>query len=1430
MSFHDLAGKIYEIRMNRLTMLAKTKYAALAGLESSSDTPSLTTILSQQQLNVDKLNDIYDKVIGGQGNREEIYTNALAVISENPLTRLPLQAPAFPLPAKKTKPKISVIPDDFPYHKLFKKSFDEIARDLIAQNENRVTNGSNEWLNHPAKGRDLSNNERLALVVRRYPDDTASTDIITDLVTEPVRIRCKETSKDGKELMSPKEAWEDIKKNTDIKGKSYSELRESVYKSSRGCNLFNITLGIYLLNGENNWKSDERGGGDVLDPASGWGDRLGAAFIAGAKSYTGWDTNTSLQPVYKELADKYTKVVEKPMDWRITAAPFEDSDLQGKKYDTVLTSPPFFTKELYQGTETSTSKYSTRAGWINNYYKPMWKKSVDALRPGGRVIAYISNGWMFTEANQILQSQGMKYLGAVGFIQQPSTSDKISDTNIRDAYIWKKPIKDMVEKDTDTGKDDKERAPISQYHSKIKWAILKDLKEKNELPPSPRILDLSCGRGGDLFKYIQTFGKDTYIVGVDIDAEAINEANRRIKDKKNIKLIVQDLQDTDASIAAIEKISGGKPFDFIVCNFAVHYFYKTEETLDNFVRLVGHFSKPETVKWFTFPDSRKLKRLLIDGNIKNNKVYELSANKSDMDLSYGGKVDFRLVGTTYFDTALPGENIITSGTSHEYFANPDLLTAKFSNSNSNSQIEQVHFNKWGQIFKDVFPQDKVMTERIKEISYSNVSVIIKPKSMAKNVALADNIETKSPLEILSIASRLGYTGKRDKDSMISFIKKHESERKERAEVIEPLNREKHYRGLSDITSNPDNMRLVGNGKPWDLPKLKRLFTFEEDDKEKDLNKRKYISYAIMSDRKVAGLLQFHPTATNNRDDPRLYITIFIDIKSRRKGLATMAISQAISEIRRNSKPTISFGAHIAVDNIQSINLHQKLKFQYEAVEQINNKDFLAFALPPPLPEKARRTYILDLENLELDEHHRTLAGFRKINIAEAQELGGCEIVITHGALATDKRMYNIVSVIRSRIYAESITNKVLLHRKMEGKKVNGNEVVAMVKELTNQHTVPTFNDSQGKPLLWIWRPEGGWAGKGITVGKGQEDLQKLFNDQEGAKKGLTGLLTKFNDNTMLLPWCAKEFKDIPGHKASPNPVFWNPGAYDMNKVELRKFHLRVYVVIISDEQGKRMGLYKGTHLICFADKEFIRDKYDDIWMHNTRLRGYNVKIFPDSFNDYAREAKKLGQAIRLNSNQIMEEIKKQLNAVATECMPSVRPYAETHIGCEILGCDIMLNEDGTPWIVEMNKKHATFKMSDELAKKVSHNLYQGLFQYLVKPGDNEYITEVYHDNMILSVQGVAAAAAASSGERSPGTNEERSSPPKNGHGHGHGHGCLLSLKAVVLRKSAEPPSLFPFHFPFFFNVRRGAACCSSHDARLEPRDSNGRPKRELHLQ
>lgn len=311
--------------------------------------------------------------------------------------------------------------DEFPWRRNFMPEFNEMLKRLLLLSGNIPK----EWL-IPQEG-------RLALVERSFPDDYENTDSLSDWECEYSRVKCNE-----KGYLSPIEVWNNLCKNdnlpTDIR-----ERREMVYVSARGCNLFNMALAVVLLKGLENpnilWGNHTIG--DVLDPCAGWGDRLGAAFITGAKSYRGWDTNPELQSVYDVLAQRYKDAGLK-LNWYIECSPFEKcsekelSELGG--FDTIFTSPPYYDKEIYRGPLTSTTVYKSINEWYEKFYRVMWKKAVLTLRVGGCVIAYISEGRMFNEANKVLKECGLVYVGKVGFRQTSLESSKQS--MIRDAYVW----------------------------------------------------------------------------------------------------------------------------------------------------------------------------------------------------------------------------------------------------------------------------------------------------------------------------------------------------------------------------------------------------------------------------------------------------------------------------------------------------------------------------------------------------------------------------------------------------------------------------------------------------------------------------------------------------------------------------------------------------------------------------------------------------------------------------------------------------------------------------------------------------------------------------------------------------------------------------------------------------------------------------------
>lgn len=128
----------------------------------------------------------------------------------------------------------------------------------------------------------------------------------------------------------------------------------------------------------------------VLDPCSGWGDRLAAALASPCvKEYVGVDPNSMLVAGYVAQIRRYggSKTC-----FMIRKA-FEDTfALKRNWFDLVFTSPPYFNAEYYSDDpEQSLHRYPHLEQWVARFLKPMLTKAVDSARPGGAIVINIAN-------------------------------------------------------------------------------------------------------------------------------------------------------------------------------------------------------------------------------------------------------------------------------------------------------------------------------------------------------------------------------------------------------------------------------------------------------------------------------------------------------------------------------------------------------------------------------------------------------------------------------------------------------------------------------------------------------------------------------------------------------------------------------------------------------------------------------------------------------------------------------------------------------------------------------------------------------------------------------------------------------------------------------------------------------------------------------
>jgi hypothetical protein len=236
----------------------------------------------------------------------------------------------------------------------------------------------------------------------------------TDLFSEENRIKCKF----GKDK-SPKEYWDEHKKDIIKKNNNMKEMREEIYKNVKMCNNFKITVALIILNyfKPKKW----------LDISAGWGDRLIASILYNIKIYESCDPNLDLHNAYKNIIDEMVEP-KKRKNYIIHKNGFIESKIKNKNFDILFSSPPFFDLEKYsKHEEDSITKYKNEKEWIDKFFAKSLVKAYKLLKVGGHMILYMGGSKNVMDEMHKLDKI-MKYEGVIYYYH------KIP----RAIYVWKK--------------------------------------------------------------------------------------------------------------------------------------------------------------------------------------------------------------------------------------------------------------------------------------------------------------------------------------------------------------------------------------------------------------------------------------------------------------------------------------------------------------------------------------------------------------------------------------------------------------------------------------------------------------------------------------------------------------------------------------------------------------------------------------------------------------------------------------------------------------------------------------------------------------------------------------------------------------------------------------------------------------------------------
>lgn len=273
---------------------------------------------------------------------------------------------------------------------------------------------------------------------------------------------------------------------------------------------------------------------------------------------------------------------------------------------------------------------------------------------------------------------------------------------------------------------------IRSFHNYIKRELIsqscKYLRDNHEVDDI-KLLDLSCGKGGDLNKFFDN--NIMYVIGFDIDGVSINEANKRYNElinqlkRKNVrrlpvyKFYVMDLSDSK-NLEKIKGILNNTKFDIVSCQFAIHYFFKSKDILDTFMTIVSSYINKNGFFIGTTMNGNKIKELLKkNNNVIQNDIFKIEndTNIVSAESSYNNKYIVSLGKET--DT----DHYFATKPSIEYLVDIDELKNMCNKFNLMS-ISVTEFGNWY-----IKYGKNILSNNEKEFSFLNFSFVFMPNRM-----------------------------------------------------------------------------------------------------------------------------------------------------------------------------------------------------------------------------------------------------------------------------------------------------------------------------------------------------------------------------------------------------------------------------------------------------------------------------------------------------------------------------------------------------------------------------------------------------------------------------------------------------------------------------------------------------------------------------
>ncbi|XP_042601181.1 mRNA cap guanine-N7 methyltransferase isoform X2 [Cyprinus carpio] len=193
---------------------------------------------------------------------------------------------------------------------------------------------------------------------------------------------------------------------------------------------------------------------------------------------------------------------------------------------------------------------------------------------------------------------------------------------------------------------------MRNFNNWLKSVLIAEILDKvKERRREVTVLDLGCGKGGDLLKWKK--GRIDKLVCADIAAVSIEQCQQRYNDMRrrghpNDRTFSAQFITADCS----RELLSGKlrdpelRFDVCSCQFVCHYSFESEQQADTMLRNACERLRPGGFFIGTTPDAYEMVKRLeaSDSNSFGNEVFRVSFQKKGVYPLFGCQYDFSLEG------------------------------------------------------------------------------------------------------------------------------------------------------------------------------------------------------------------------------------------------------------------------------------------------------------------------------------------------------------------------------------------------------------------------------------------------------------------------------------------------------------------------------------------------------------------------------------------------------------------------------------------------------------------------------------------------------------------------------------------------------------------------------------------------------------------